>query len=986
MYQKNKSINFNSDDDGFRQTITPEEADFWFRFTSMVPWEKIEAGFSPLFAVTRIGTPEEQARMLFGALIIREKYRLNNQEVIKFIAEEPYLQYFIGVNEFGGELPIDEGILEEFCGKLDLRSYGLVKELLSLINTNKEFHGNNLESGSSRQEAMEPSEEPADFYVEKMVKPESPDHLDRTAEFPAIKEVESEFPDHWGETTKLSGVKTNPSTGQSALAFSKHWHQFLSFLGSCWQEICLSSTKWFDNHRRTVRVVTETLQHKFIDAPEIKGNRAWTILNKAFHNLVYWSTLIFLKTWIRITTLILVILAVGFFLFILFLPVPAPRMLMASEVYDLNHGLAATFYSENRRPVKLNEIPEFLRQAVIAVEDHRFYRHNGVNLGRILKAAVYDLLNGNLEQGGSTITQQLVKNVYLTHERTFSRKIREVVIASKMELQLTKDQILELYLNKIYFGHGAYGVKVAAQTYFQRELAELSPAQMAMLAGLPRGPAFYSPYNHPQEARERMLHTLSRMKECGYISATDYEKYSRQKLELPGLNTKNNSAPYFMDLLQSEINKIFPENPEMLYTEGLIIESTLDLTAQKAAQKAFIAGLPKLVQRQGGISQPQGALVALDPKNGEIRALVGGSDYSRSQFNRATQAKRQPGSAFKPLVYAAAFGNGYTLASKFDRTPQTYNVFGKSYRPTDHNNNSATGMLSLRNALATSSNVVAVKLLQTIGYKPVINMARQLGIQSKLYPSPSMALGTCEVTPIELATAYLPFANGGTLHKPTTIRRILDRQGRVLYRNSTTGRAALDPNIAFLVTQALTDVLKTGTAANVGNRLQRPAAGKTGTTNSNRDTWFVGYTPDLLACVFIGCDHYERSLPGVAGYVAAPIWAKFMTEALKKVPAQNFPVPANIKTVTICKSSGDLAKESCPSQTEYFISGTEPLERCDRFHINLHFFNDQKVEPEEDKNLEAPKEPERTEEPKNSGKTTINQKINKIFKRIFKMK
>jgi 1A family penicillin-binding protein len=987
MCKNQENTGFNSNDNNLRQEFTPREAEFWFRLSMVVPWKEIEAKYSPLFAHTRSGTPGEQVRMLFASLIIREKYRLNNEETIEFIAAEPYLQYFIGINESSGELPIDAGLLDDFCGKLDLRTYGLIKELLSKINTGTAAPGLNPAPVATRQEIPERTGGTGEFSPVKPVVSGQSKSSEQTAQFRQIKEAGTGQTEDWDKTVEFPAVKSGGISGtQTAQSkarprFSNHrlGQRSQNFTGLLLSKVALPITG-------LVQKLAEKVRQKLNDSPDVHGSKFRAVITGVFRSLIYWTSFAFSKNWVRVLTLALMIMAVGFLLFLILLPIPPPRMLMASEVYDLKHDLAATFYSENRRPVKLEEIPEFLRHAVIAVEDHRFYRHGGINPGRILKAAFYDLLHGNLDQGGSTITQQLVKNVYLNHERTFSRKFRELIIASKLELQLTKDQILELYLNKIYFGHGAYGVKVAAQTYFQKDLAQLSPVEMAMLAGLPRGPAFYSPYNHPEKARERLLHTLNRMMECGYISKDQYQKYSRQKMNLPGLNTKNNFAPYFMDLLQSEINKIFPGNPELLYTKGLIIESTLDLNAQKAARQSFVAGLPKMVQLKGGISQPQGALIAIDPHNGEIRALVGGSDYSKSQFNRATQAHRQPGSAFKPLVYATAFGQGYTLVSKFDRKPQTYYVCGKPYRPTDHDSESAAGPISLRKALAISSNVVAVKLLQAVGYKPVINLSRQLGIKSKLYSYPSMALGACDVTPLELAGAYLPFANGGTFYKPTTIRRILDRQGRVLYQKPPGGTPALDPNIAFLVTQALTDVLKTGTAANVGQNFKRPAAGKTGTTNSNRDTWFVGYTPDLLTCVFIGCDHYERSLPGVAGYVAAPIWANFMTEALKRNPVRDFPVPSGIKEVTICKSSGMLARESCPSQTEYFLSGTEPVEYCNRFHFNFHFFDRRKIEPDEEYYQEPPQKPEITEK-QNPEKNTIDrniQKIQKIFQRFLR--
>jgi 1A family penicillin-binding protein len=619
----------------------------------------------------------------------------------------------------------------------------------------------------------------------------------------------------------------------------------------------------------------------------------------------------------------------GLVLLSIYMPLPPNRMLLSSEVYDIHHDLAATFYNQNRRPARLKEIPKFLQKAFLAVEDHRFYQHKGINPGRIIKAAIYNFRHGSFSQGASTITQQLAKNAYLNRERNISRKLKELFYTIKLEMEYPKTKILELYLNQIYFGHGAYGVKVAADTYFQKKLAGLNQAEMALLAGLPRGPAFYSPYNHPQAARRRLRQTLSRMKECGYISAGEFEAYSNQPLSLPGLKTRNNPAPYFFDLLQKEMAGLFPGDPELLYNSGLKVESTLDLKLQQAANQAIQHGLPKLFRDYRGLTQPQGVLIAVDPSNGEIRALVGGTDFNKSQFNRAVYAKRQPGSAFKPILYAAALGNGYTLSHHFNLTPKTYRVGAKLYRPTDHGNLAATGMLSLRNALACSSNVVAVKLLEQVGFDPVIHLAAEMGIHSKLAPLLSMALGSLEVTPLELTAAYIPLANGGKRFTPVTIRRVLDRQGRVLYQHEVKSQPVLDPGVAFLVTQALSGVLKEGgTAANAGRALHRPAAGKTGTTEANRDAWFIGYTPQLVACVFTGCDNNERPLPGAAGRIAAPIWAEFINTALAGRPAADFPVPPNIKTVNICKLSGAIATPSCPRQTEYFLAGTEPQTYC----------------------------------------------------------
>jgi 1A family penicillin-binding protein len=604
-------------------------------------------------------------------------------------------------------------------------------------------------------------------------------------------------------------------------------------------------------------------------------------------------------------------------------------MPVVTEVYDSRHQLLTTFFIENRRPVSLNEVPPFLRQAFLAVEDHRFYQHHGINPGRILKAAWLDITHRSLIEGASTITQQLARNAYLNQKRTFVRKIMELFYTVKLELHLTKDRIFELYLNQIYFGHGAYGLKVAAETYFNKNLSQLNQAEMALLAGLSKGPAYYSPYISMQAARKRTSGVLDRMVRCGYITPPQLEIYRQQSFHLPGLRARKQPAPYFLDRLQDEMARIFPKDPGIIYKAGLRIESTLDLKLQTFAEQSMAKGLPHLLVDASGLPQPQGALIAVNPENGEILALVGGTDIQKSQYNRATQAKRQPGSAFKPFLYATALEHGYTLASQLDRTPVTYTLGAHTYRPLDKNDEHSSGMMSLRDALAASSNVISVKLLNQIGIEPVIKAAHQLGISSHLPKLLSLALGTGELTPLELTTAYIPFANNGLKYIPTTIRRITDQNGQVLYQPQQRPTQVTNPGVAYLVTQALTGVLKDGgTAANIGNLLGRPVAGKTGTSEENLNAWFLGFTPDLLCCVYVGCDHNERSLPGAANQIAAPIWANFMSSALQDRPALDFQIPKEITNVEICKDTGALATTFCPKKTEYFLTGTEPTTFC----------------------------------------------------------
>lgn len=633
-------------------------------------------------------------------------------------------------------------------------------------------------------------------------------------------------------------------------------------------------------------------------------------------------------TWRR-SALIFSLIISGSLLCALYLPLPASRMPVVSEVYDCRHQLLTTFFIENRRPVALNEVPPFLRHAFLAVEDHRFYQHHGINPGRILKAAWRDLTRHSLVEGASTITQQLARNAYLNQKRTLTRKIKELFYTIKLELHLSKDRIFELYLNQIYFGHGAYGLKVAAETYFNKNLPELNQAEMALLAGLSKGPAYYSPYLNPQAARKRIHEVLQRMVSCSYITPAELEIYRRQNLRLPGLRAKKQPAPYFLSLLQDEVARIFPKEPGLIFKAGLRIESTIDPQLQHWAEQAMSQGLPRLFKDASGLPQPQGALIAVNPENGEILALIGGTDFWKSQYNRATQARRQPGSAFKPVLYATALDHGYTLASQFDRTPVTYTLGAHTYRPLDKNDEHTSGSMSLRDALASSSNVISVKLLNLVGIEPVIKAAHNLGISSHLPKLLSLALGTGELTPLELTTAYIPFANGGLKYLPTTIRRITDQNGQLLYQSPGRSTPVINPGVAYLVTQALTGVLKDGgTAANIGNLLNRPVAGKTGTSEENLNAWFLGYTPELLCCVYVGCDHNERSLPGAANRIAAPIWADFMANALAERPPRDFQIPKEVVSIEICKDTGALATTFCPKKTEFFLAGTEPTAYC----------------------------------------------------------
>jgi 1A family penicillin-binding protein len=636
---------------------------------------------------------------------------------------------------------------------------------------------------------------------------------------------------------------------------------------------------------------------------------------------------------IRIFCWRLFFLLAGALLVFLCLPPGAPKQPLTTRVLSDQGEVIAALYKEHREPAVLQEIPDFLCRAVLAVEDHRFYEHSGFSPVSFFRAVYHNLFIRRGLQGGSTITQQLAKTGYLYAKRSMVRKAKEVIYAFRLELHYTKEQILEMYLNQIYFGHGAYGVKTAAQTYFGRELAELNRAEMALLAGLPKGPALYSPYLHRQAAEDRIKVVLQRMETAGYLTTGEKVEILKEGLRLPGLARQPKQARYFLDFALEETARILRVDRDRLSTMGLTIETTLSRRCQQAAEKALKNGLAPY-QKAG---QPQGALIAVNPRTGAIKALTGGTSYTQTSFNRAIHARRQPGSAFKPFVYLAALEAGYTLASNMPCQPSTWESPTGIYEPVDYGAEPYHHReLSLREALAVSCNITAVSLHHELKMTPVITMARRLGITSPLPSHISLALGTAEITPLELLTAYLPLANGGRAVTPWAVKAVYDRSGRLLWQRRSYSRQVLDPRLAFLLTSALQDTLKPGgTAAGAGRKLQHPAAGKTGTTQENRDAWFAGYTPQLAAVVYIGHDR-NHPLPGGGGKLAAPVWVDFINTALAGETSSRFPVPPGIVARPICRETGFLATPACPQKKEYFRVGHDPVLYCSKHrHLKL---------------------------------------------------
>jgi len=560
----------------------------------------------------------------------------------------------------------------------------------------------------------------------------------------------------------------------------------------------------------------------------------------------------------------------------------------SSLVYDSDGNEIATIHAaENRMPVKLDQVPQNLQDAFVAVEDNRFYDHIGVDPRGIARAIWANLRGRTVSEGGSTITQQLAKNAYLTQDRTLKRKIQEVFLALRLEHQYTKSEILELYLNQIYFGQGAYGVQAAARTYFGKDVEDLTLNECAMLAGIPKSPNYYSPLNNLQAAQERKATVLDQMVKYGYLDSATAEKTKQEKPDLvkpdPAKDDKG-EASYFVDYVTQKL--IDKYGADAVYKDGLQVYTTIDMDMQRAAEKAM-KGLPSGRKDANGVQQPQGALVALDPHMGYVKAMVGGR--GTDQFNRATMAERQPGSAFKPFVFAAALENKFSPSTVINDSP----IKIGDWEP-QNDEHTFSGAVTMRQVAQHSMNVPTVKIAQKLGIEKVLYYAQEMGISTLVMDGPhndknlASALGglTKGVTPLELTSAYGTFANKGVHVDPVVIVKVLDRNGKVIDEANPEQHNVISESSAADLTSMLQDVIRAGTGrrANIG----RPAAGKTGTTSDYHDAWFVGYTPDLVASVWIGNDD-NTSLGGIyGGTVPATIWKNFMTEALKGTPAKDF--------------------------------------------------------------------------------------------------
>jgi len=590
------------------------------------------------------------------------------------------------------------------------------------------------------------------------------------------------------------------------------------------------------------------------------------------------------------------------------------------------------FYLERRIPIPLNEVPETLIHALIAVEDSRFYQHFGLDLKGILRALWKDIRSLSAAEGGSTLTQQLSKVLFLTPEKTLVRKLREAILAINIERRYSKEEILNLYLNQIYFGEGAYGVEAAARTYFGKSARELDLAECAMIAGIPRSPTLYSPISNAERAVERMKVVLGRLFEEKYITAEEYNQTVRTGFSIAPVLPSRDPAPYFTEEVRKQLEERFGAN--LVYRGGITVQTTLDLDLQEAAEEAVAEGLGRYEDRHPSASDDppvQASLLAMDPLTGKVLAHVGGRDFSRSPYDRATQAKRQPGSAFKPFVYAAAFSSGFSPTEFLNDSAFEVTLKGQPpYVPVNYSGH-YYGPVTMRTALEKSLNAASVDLLLKVGYQPVIDMASKLGVSATLKPYPTLALGVFEVSLQEMVAAFGALGNKGILVKPRFITRVLDRQGQILWEPPPQLVDATSPQVAYLTTSLLEGVIERGTGRSASG-LRGPIAGKTGTTNNFKDAWFLGFAPGIAAGVWVGFDIPESLGEGETGARAAlPIWKSFMKEALEKIPPGEFLPPQRIEFASIDPETGLLAVPGCPSRLlEAFPEGSAPTEKCAR--------------------------------------------------------
>ncbi len=652
---------------------------------------------------------------------------------------------------------------------------------------------------------------------------------------------------------------------------------------------------------------------------------------------------------------------------------------LVTKIYDVHGEMITELFTQRRSVLPLSEIPVNLQNAILATEDEHFFSHWGINLRGIARAGLVNIRHGKVVEGGSTITQQLSKVLFFTPERSLSRKMRELLLAIQLERNYSKEEILQMYLNQIYFGHGAYGVEAAARTFFGKHAKELTLADCALLGGLPRSPRNYSPFFNPANSKRRRAWVLSRMRRSGFISSKEETEANQVPINSERLQVLPPVGAYFVEYLRQILDPKYGENA--LYQGGFSIYTTLDVKMQRAAEEAMNKALadfdverakvreqemkdakkkkdPKLVDLSTTTAKAQGALVALDAHTGGIRAMVGGRDFKESQFNRATQAQRQPGSSFKPFVWAAAVDKDFTGASVVDDDRIAFYNDGREWKLLESATDAykiaeATapfpadqvwvpqnwdfkyfGPITLRTGLAMSRNLVSIRLADHLGPSAVVEFATRCGIKSALQPVLSIALGTEQVNLLELTDSYTTFANGGIRSDPYGIIKIEDKDGKVLEEHTPSQSVELSAQTAYLMVDLMRAVVTEGTGRRA-LELARPTAGKTGTNQDLKDLWFVGYTPDIVTGAWMGYDDFTSlGKHFTAAGKVLPWWTAFMKEAHKGIPVHDFNVPEGIVFAKIDKQTGYLALPTCPKVVlQAFKKGSDPKDLCPVDHL-----------------------------------------------------
>ncbi len=600
--------------------------------------------------------------------------------------------------------------------------------------------------------------------------------------------------------------------------------------------------------------------------------------------------------------------------------------LQGTQVFDENDEPISEYQVERRIFVPLPSIPRALRDALIATEDKRFYSHFGLDPIGILRALYQNYRRGRFAEGGSTITQQLTKVLFLTPDKSLERKLKEAVLALELERRYPKDRILEMYLNQVYFGQGAYGVEAAARTYFGKPVSDLELGEAALLAGLPRAPSAYSPFDHPAAAKRRRDVVLNRMVDAGLLKPADAKRIAASDLGLLPPERRRTSGQYFLDYVQQALEAKF--GADMVFKGGLHAYTSLSPSMQLLAEQSLRDGLRAVEARSvgPGTDHPEGAILTIDPQTGYIKTMVGGFDFFRSEFNRAVAARRQPGSAFKPFVYVAAVEAGFTPATVIDDAPVTYPLGrnGKPWKP-DNYDRKFRGPTTLQQAVEESINVVTVKLQERIGVDRTIRVARRVGISSPLNADLTLALGTSDLSLLELTSAYSALANQGVWVEPTVIRYVTDAQGKLLFEDVPQGTEAMAPAVAYVITHMLEGVVERGTGQGA-NVLGRAIAAKTGTSNDYSNAWFIGFTPHVVTGVWVGYDR-PRSLgrDETGSRVAVPIWTTYMSKVLAHTAKEDFPVPDGVTVVLVDEDPSGECLRPVPMA---FIVGTEPAVTC----------------------------------------------------------